>query len=153
MRIEVLKKVFSRDLLKVKEEIELYQQESAIWKTENQISNAAGNLCLHLVGNLNTYIGATLGSSGYLRHRDLEFSLKDIPKADLIRRIEDTMVVVETALSKLTDQQLQEDYPLLVWEEKTSTEYLLIHLATHLAYHLGQINYHRRLLDTNTSTS
>ena len=150
MLTEVLKTLFTRDLLKVKREIELYQQESAIWKTEKQIPNAAGNLCLHLVGNLNTYIGATLDSSGYVRHRELEFSLKDIPKAELIRKIENTIVIVETALSKLTDQQLQEDYPLLVWEEKTSTEYLLIHLATHLSYHLGQINYHRRLLDTNT---
>jgi len=148
MLSEVLKTIFTRDLIKVKKEIELYQQEAAIWKVDKQIPNSAGNLCLHLVGNLNTYIGATLGHSGYVRHRELEFSSKDIPKAELIRKIEDTIVVVEKALSTLTDQQLKEEYPVLVWEEKTSTEYLLVHLATHLAYHLGQINYHRRLLDT-----
>lgn len=43
---------------------------------------------------------------------------------------------------------LQQEYPILVFESKTSTEFFLIHLSTHLAYHLGQINYHRRLLDS-----
>ena len=148
MLSEVLKTIFTRDLIKVKKEIELYQQEAAIWKVDKQIPNSAGNLCLHLVGNLNTYIGAALGHSGYVRHRELEFSSKDIPKAELIRKIEDTIAIVEKTLSTFTDQQLKEEYPVLVWEEKTSTEYLLVHLATHLAYHLGQINYHRRLLDT-----
>ncbi len=148
MLTEILKIVFTRDLQKLKKELESYTNEAAIWKVDNQISNSAGNLCLHLVGNLNTYIGATLGNSGYVRHRELEFSLKDIPREELIRKIEDTITVVENALSSLTDQQLKEEFPLLIWAEKTSTEYLLVHLATHLSYHLGQVNYHRRLLDT-----
>jgi uncharacterized damage-inducible protein DinB len=55
--------------------------------------------------------------------------------------------VVDAALNNLTEDQLTDEYPVLVFKEKTSTEYMLVHLATHLSYHLGQINYHRRLLD------
>ena len=99
------------------------------------------------MGNLNTYIGAELGKTGYVRHRELEFSLKDIPKAELLAKIDETISVVDKALDAVTDEQLDDEYPQLVFDKKTSTGYLLVHLTTHLTYHLGQINYHRRLLD------
>jgi uncharacterized damage-inducible protein DinB len=146
MLIEVLKTLFNRDLDRLKEEIELYQNENEIWHIEKGIANSAGNLCLHLIGNLNAYIGAELGKTNYIRNRSLEFSLKDIPKAELIKKIEETKSVVNNALSSVTEEMLQNEYPLLVFETKMTTEFFLIHLATHLAYHLGQINYHRRLL-------
>ncbi len=147
MIIETLKKLFSRDLAKLKKEIELYQNEKAIWNIEKEIANSAGNLCLHLIGNLNTYIGAEIGKTNYIRNRPLEFSTKNIPRDELIGMIENTIFVVEESLGKLTVEELENEYPLLVFEKKTSIEYLLVHLATHLTYHLGQINYHRRLLD------
>jgi len=147
MLLNTLKKIFARDLEKLKTEISLYKNEEKIWYTEKAILNSAGNLCLHLVGNLNAYIGAEFGKTGYIRHRDLEFSLKDIPQAELVKKVEDTITVIQNSLEKLTDEQLKEEYPLLVFKEKTSTGYMLVHLATHLGYHLGQVNYHRRLLD------
>lgn len=147
MLIKTLKALFRRDLNKLRKEIELYQQEAAIWAVDKNIANSAGNLCLHLVGNLNTYIGAELGKSGYIRHRELEFSLKDIPTSELLKQIDETIQAVEKGLDKVTDKQLDEEYPLLVLAEKTSTAYFLVHLLAHLGYHLGQINYHRRLLD------
>ncbi len=147
MLIETLKKLFSRDLNKLKSEIESYQNEKKIWHIEESIANSAGNLCLHLVGNLNTYIGAQIGKTNYIRHRELEFSLKDIPKSELITKVEETIKIVDSALNKLKEEELKEEYPLLVFDKKTSTEYFLVHLTTHLTYHLGQINYHRRLLD------
>jgi len=149
MRIEILKTIFNRDLEKLKTEIELYSTEEKIWCLEKSISNSAGNLCLHLIGNLNTYIGAEIGKTNYVRQRELEFSLKNIPKAELIKKIEETIFVVENSLHMLTDEELNSEYPILVLNEKTTTAYLLVHLTTHLAYHLGQINYHRRLLDGN----
>jgi hypothetical protein len=148
MLIESLKTLFNRDLIKLKNEIESYQNESDIWKIQKGIANSAGNLCLHLVGNLNTYIGAEFGKTGYIRNRALEFSLKDIPRAELLSKIEETIVVVDNALDNISEEELKMEFPLLVFENKTSTEFMLIHLTTHLAYHLGQINYHRRLLDT-----
>jgi hypothetical protein len=147
MIIESLKTLFHRDLNKLKSEIESYQNESDIWKIQKGIANSAGNLCLHLIGNLNTYIGAEFGKTGYIRNRPLEFSLKNVPKAELIYKIEETIVVVDNALNNISEEELKKEYPLLVFDSKTSTEFMLVHLTTHLAYHLGQINYHRRLLD------
>jgi hypothetical protein len=147
MLIETLKAIFTRDLLKLKTEIELYQNEENLWHTDKAISNSGGNLCLHLIGNLNTYIGKEIGNTGYVRNRDLEFSQKGVARTELIIKIDNTVLVVQDALSKMKEDELDKEYPLLVFDKKTSTEYFLIHLAAHLAYHLGQINYHRRLLD------
>jgi uncharacterized damage-inducible protein DinB len=149
MLVQELKKVFIKDLNKLKEEIGLYQNEINLWKVEKGIANSAGNLCLHLVGNLNHFIGAVQGKTGYVRNREAEFSSRDIPQATLISMVEETIVMMEAVLSVATDEQLKEEYPLLVLKEKTSTGYFFFHLAAHLGYHLGQINYHRRLLDIN----
>jgi uncharacterized damage-inducible protein DinB len=147
MLTETLIKLFTRDLKALKHEVGLYKDEKMLWFVTKNISNSTGNLCLHLVGNLNHFIGATLGDSGYVRQRELEFSLKDIPKAELIQRINDTIDVVEKTLSKLTEADLQKEYKHRVFEDTMTTAYFLVHLSMHLAYHLGQINYHRRLLD------
>lgn len=147
MLTKTLSALFTRDLNKLKTEIAAYTKEAIIWEVPEGITNSAGNLCLHLIGNLNGFIGNELGKSGYVRQRDLEFSLKNIPRIELIDKIEATIKVVTQVVEKLTDEQLNSDYPLLVLTEKTSTQYFLMHLATHLTYHLGQINYHRRLLD------
>ena len=146
MFIETLKSLFNRDLNKLKLEIESYQSENQLWAIDKTISNSAGNLCLHLIGNINTYIGAELGKTGYIRDRPLEFSLKDIPKSELISKIDATILVVNNALDSLTEADLKAIYPQIVFEKEMTTGYFLVHLSTHLAYHLGQINYHRRLI-------
>lgn len=148
MQIETLKTLFNRDLNKLKQEIELYQNENNLWKIEKGISNSAGNLCLHLIGNLNNFIGSELGKTNYSRNRPLEFSLKHIPKTEVIEKIDETILVLNKTLETVTPEILQQEYPILVFESKTTTEFFLVHLSTHLAYHLGQINYHRRLLDS-----
>ena len=149
MITKTLSILFKRDLLRLREEISSYQTDANIWKVSEAISNSGGNLCLHLVGNLNTYIGKELGKTNYLRNRELEFSLKNVPRTDLIVMIDETTEIVMSVLDSLTPEEMQLDFPVLVLERVTTTEYMLIHLASHLNYHLGQINYHRRLLDTN----
>ncbi|MFH6957361.1 DinB family protein [Flavobacterium aquidurense] len=146
MLIETLKSLFNRDLNKLKVEIESYQNESQIWAIDKSISNSAGNLCLHLIGNINTYIGAEIGKTGYVRDRPLEFSSKDIPKAELITKINNTILAVNNAFNSLTEEDLEAIYPQIVFEKEMTTGFFLVHLSTHLAYHLGQINYHRRLI-------
>ncbi|MFH6997274.1 DinB family protein [Flavobacterium sp. FlaQc-57] len=146
MLIETLKSLFNRDLNKLKVEIESYQNESQIWIIDKNISNSAGNLCLHLIGNINTYIGAEIGTTGYIRNRPLEFSLKDVPRPELISKINDTILVVNNTLDSLTEDDLKAIYPQIVFEKEMTTGFFFVHLATHLAYHLGQINYHRRLV-------
>ena len=149
MLIETFKFLFNRDLLKLKQEIESYNDQNKLWYVEKGILNSAGNLCLHLIGNLNHFIGATLGNTGWVRNREIEFTQKDIPADELVKRINDTVVVVENTLTKLSDNILNEDFPLLYNNEKVSTMLMLTHLLTHLGYHLGQINYYRRLYDKN----
>lgn len=145
---ESLKSLFTRDLNKLKAEIEQYKNEQTIWLIDKAVLNSAGNLCLHLVGNLNTFVGGELGKTGYVRDRPLEFSQKNVPRAELIRMVEATIVVVNDALDQLSDADMERDYPQIkVVEGGSAIGFMLIHLSTHLAYHLGQINYHRRLLD------
>lgn len=146
MLTEVLAKLFERDLAKLKSEIDQYHNESDLWKTSGEITNSAGNLTLHLIGNLKHFIGATLGNSGYVRHRDLEFSDSGVERVSLLIGIDETAAVVASTLSKLSEADLEKNYPIEVFGEPLTIEFFLVHLAGHLNWHLGQINYHRRLL-------
>lgn len=141
-----LTEIFERDLNKLIEEINLYTPEETLWVTKEGISNSAGNLCLHLVGNLNHFIGATLGHTGYVRHRDDEFALKNILREDLITNINNCALIVKDTIENLSAEDLEKDFPLEKHGLIVSTTHMLIHLLAHLSYHLGQINYHRRLL-------
>ncbi len=147
MVLKTLNTFFQRDLAQLATEIDAYRNESNLWVVDKGITNCAGNLCLHLVGNLNAYIGATLGGSGYIRQRELEFSEKNVSKTELLRRIKETAAILDKTLEKLKEEDMNNEFPLMVFKEKMTTGFFLIHLATHLTYHLGQINYHRRLLD------
>lgn len=137
--------IFERDLNKLKSEIELYEDENNLWKIEEGISNSAGNLCLHLIGNLNHFIGATLDKNGFVRNRDAEFSTKNVSRENLLSEINKTIETVKTALQNLKDEDLDGNFPVEKHSETVETNFMLLHLLTHFNYHLGQINYHRRL--------
>ncbi len=147
MIIDSIKSLFLRDLNKLKKEIELYTSDTNLWIIDKKIANSAGNLCYHLVGNLKAFIGNELGGTGYVRQRDLEFSAKDIPRDKLLQEVDETIQITERTLNTLSDDDLNKEYPIIVFKDKMNVGYFLIHLATHLNYHLGQVNYHRRLLD------
>ncbi len=121
--------------------------EQFLWTVAPGISNSAGNLALHLVGNLNTYIGAVLGQTGYVRNREDEFSLKNLPAEQLISMITETRKMIPEVFENISESSLQEDYPVLVFEKHQTTGYFLLHLCLHLSYHNGQINYLRRILE------
>lgn len=145
---KVLLEIFDRDLANLKTEVEAYANEGDLWRVEGQIANSAGNLCLHLIGNLRYFFGAVLGATGYVRDRDAEFSLESVPRARLLEEIELAKAEVRTVLENLSKEELSEPYPLEVFGQPMTTEFFLVHLVTHLNYHLGQINYHRRLIAT-----
>lgn len=147
--ISVLRQLFKRDLIRLKKEIESYNEESALWKVDGTISNSGGNLCLHLIGNLNAFIASVYADTGYIRDREFEFAGKNVPREKLIIDINQTILVVDKGLQNISGEQLLEEYPILVFKERTTTLYMITHLSTHLNYHLGQINYHRRCLDTS----
>ena len=144
---EMLSQLFERDLTKLKADIKAYTNETDLWKTAEGISNSSGNLCLHLVGNLKHFVGKTLGNIPYERVREKEFSDKNIPIAVLEKSIGETLDGVLKTLQNLNDSELNSIYPINVFGKEMTTEWFLIHLYGHLNYHLGQINYHRRLLN------
>ena len=137
----------TRDLNTLEAEIEKYKSDDDLWKVVPGIANSAGNLCLHLCGNLQHFVGAVLGETGYRRNREEEFSLKNIAKAELKNEIEQTRKAIDDTLTKVTDDILSKPYPLDVLNEPVHTGFFLVHLVSHFNYHLGQINYHRRMLN------
>ena len=146
MITENLAVLFERDILKVKNEISLYADEKKLWLTTSQINNSAGNLCLHLLGNLQHYIGGILGRSGYVRNRPEEFSRKNIPVKEMVHNLERVAALVNKIIRDLPVELLETEYPEKVFEQPMTVEYFLMHLLAHLNYHLGQINYHRRMI-------
>ncbi|TNE66020.1 MAG: DinB family protein [Bacteroidetes bacterium] len=146
MSIQVLSALFQRDLRRLTGEIESYALESDLWELRPGISNTAGNLCLHLTGNLRHFIGAVLGNSGYVRDRVNEFAAKNIPRADLLAQIEETTDVVTRVLAQMPETDLQKDFPVEMFGGVQNMGFMLVHLQGHLNYHLGQIDYHRRLI-------
>lgn len=138
---------FERDLNALHKEISSYTKESNLWLLSGEIQNCSGNLCLHLLGNLNHFIGSVLGKTGYIRDREKEFSQKKIPRTELLASIEKTKQVVNQTLTRLSIDEYNSLYPVEFLGKNLMTDNMLLQLATHLNYHLGQINYHRRLLD------
>jgi uncharacterized damage-inducible protein DinB len=139
-------KLFLSDIDKLIEEINLFTSENKIWETKEGITNSAGNLTLHLLGNLNHFIGKTLGNTDYVRNRDEEFSLKNIRKEKLINDLNDLKQTISATLSNLTEEELKKDFPVAIRNETFSTRMMLIYLLAHFNYHLGQVNYLRRML-------
>ena len=142
----VLISLFEKELDNLTEEIKAYEQDELLCKIADGINNSGGNLCLHLTGNLQHFIGATLGESGYIRNREAEFKLKNIPKQKLLEEIENTKRIVTDALEQVSKKELDSDFPIQVFDEPLTTEYFLVYLLRHLSYHIGQINYHRRMI-------
>ena len=139
--------LYERDLTKVLEELKSYNKEENLWTVNGEITNTGGNLILHICGNLKHFIGAMLGGSSFIRQRDDEFDLMNVKKSEMVDQIKQTKKVVLETLAELEDSKLDEVYPVNVFGKEMTTQFFLFHLYGHLNYHLGQINYHRRLLD------
>jgi hypothetical protein len=149
---EWLTNVITRELNALRREIEAYPGEDEIWDVRPGITNPGGNLALHLAGNIQYFLGNVLGKSGYVRNRDAEFADKDVPRAELLREIDNALAAVETGMSRITEDDLAQPYPEAVGGVRSTTGAFLAHFATHLAYHLGQVDYHRRILTGESRT-
>jgi hypothetical protein len=140
--------LFERDLDRLAKEIESYSSEKFLWMVNGNIVNSGGNLTLHLIGNLFQFIGKEIGGFEYVRNREFEFGGRDVPREFLLSEIRKCKHELVVSLEGMDDSLLDIDYPLEIFGKKMSYCYFLIHLYGHLNYHLGQINYHRRLLDS-----
>ena len=145
--MENLKKLYLTQLDALKEEISLYKNEDDLWKLNGEINNTSGNLCLHICGNLNYFIGNLIGNTGYVREREKEFSEKNLSREFLFKNIEDT----QNMLSKVFDNLGNDDFIKIYSDNKfgvnSTYAFVFARLVSHLSYHLGQINYHRRITE------
>ena len=146
MTTEFLRDVLLKDLAAVRNEMHAYSREEDLWVCPTGISNSGGTLVLHVTGNLRHFIGSVLGGIAYVRDRETEFTDLHVPRVELETRIDRAQEAVESALENLDDDQLSQEYPLDIDGVRISTGMFLVRLVSHLAYHLGQINCHRRVV-------
>ena len=144
MSADQIATILVRDLKALKRELEAFKDERHIWRTAPGITNSAGTLALHLAGNLRHFVGAQLGKTGYVRDRDAEFARRDVPRADLLKEADEAITAVEKTVPRLSDKDLARPYPIPVGGVTLATGDFLMHLAAHLTYHLGQLDYLRR---------
>jgi uncharacterized damage-inducible protein DinB len=139
-----LRTALTRDLRGVRRELEAYPDDASVWRVIPGVPNTGGTLALHLAGNLQHFFGAILGHDGYQRDRDAEFARRDVPRQELLAQIDAASGAVERTLDRLPVEAVFAPYPEPIAKRTISTDVFLVHLATHLAYHLGQLDYHRR---------
>lgn len=141
-------RVLGRDLDTLAGQIGSYPDDASLWRVGGSIKNSAGTLALHLVGNLEHYVGAVLGGTGYVRDRDREFGDRDVPRDEILGRLARCQETVLSTLGRLSDDDVRAPYPgeLPPAFGDVSTHLFLTHLVWHLGWHLGQVDYHRRLL-------
>lgn len=144
--IEALKVLYEKDLGRLSKEINAYQNEKYFWILEGTINNTGGNLCLHICGNLQHFFGSIIGKSSYVRNRDDEFNLKNIPKSELLSEIEKAREAVILGFDNLDESLLDQTFPVNVFDYDMTYSYFITSLYAHLSFHMGQINYHRRIL-------
>ena len=142
----LVRTVLLRDLAAVRRSVLMYPDDASIWTALAGLPNAGGTLALHVAGNLQHYLGAVLGGSGYVRDRDTEFARRDVSRAELLAELDAAAAAVDGTLARLDGSAatLASAYPERIGDRELSLGSFLVHLATHLAYHLGQLDYHRR---------
>jgi hypothetical protein len=138
--------ILDRDLRALRRELEAYPDERLIWGQVPGLPNSAGTLALHLAGNLQHYIGARWGGTGYVRNREAEFARRDVPRAELVAEIERARTAVAAGLERVDREALEQEYPETIAELRVRTAEYLVHLCTHFTYHLGQLDAHRRMV-------
>lgn len=144
--IDDVRRILLRDLDTLEDQLGRYPEDGQIWAPLGEIPNSAGTLALHLTGNIQHYIGAVLGGSGYVRDRPGEFADRNVPLSELLARIEATRAAVQEGLAKVDPTRLNEPYPVPIAGATLPIGRQLLHFATHFAYHLGQLDYHRRVV-------
>jgi uncharacterized damage-inducible protein DinB len=150
--IDILRTLIERELRAVKREIEAYPDDASVWRVIPGVPNTGGTLALHVAGNLQHFLGAILGKSGYKRDRDAEFARRDVPRTEILQGLDAALASVHRTLERLEADALDSPYPELIAKRTVSTDVWLSHLASHLAYHLGQIDYHRRAVTGDSRT-
>jgi uncharacterized damage-inducible protein DinB len=153
MLLDELKTFLLRDIAALERELGLYPDDPSVWKNVLGLPNPAGNLLLHLAGSLQHFFGATLGQTGYVRNREAEFTKRDLPRNELRTELAAARHGVLAAFENLTEEKLEQAFPVRFTDSELSTRLTILQFITHLAYHLGQIDYHRRMVTGNPASA
>ena len=114
--------------------------EEEIWWRPNAASNSAGNLVLHLCGNVRQWIISGLGGAEDRRERDLEFSEQGpIPREALIAQLRRTVREANRVLARVSDDVLARKHWIQGFH--VTGLYSVFHVSEHFAHHAGQIVY------------
>jgi hypothetical protein len=151
--IENLNMLYLREVATLERELDLYPDEASIWKELPGLPNSAGTLFLHVSGSLQHFFGAVLGRSGYTRDREAEFSKRDVPRHALQQELLGARQGVIAGFANLTEDSLEQVFPANFADAPFSTRLTLLQFLSHLAYHLGQIDYHRRMVTGDSSSA
>ena len=146
-----LTRFFLRELACLRRELEAYPDEDLIWHVPSGAPNSSGTLALHLSGNIQHYIGAILGGNDYARDRDAEFTTRGLSRADLLDHVAAAERTVSAILPQIHDSSLTEPFSEPMRGVTLSKREAFLHVAMHLAYHIGQVDYHRRLVTGDSS--
>lgn len=138
--------VLLRDIAAVRRSVEAYPDDASVWAERDGLPNVAGTIVLHLAGNLQHFVGVVLGGRAYHRDRPAEFSRRNVPRAELLADLAATELAISETLATLPEASLAQPFPETIAGNVLTTGAMLVHLATHLAYHLGQLDYHRRVV-------
>jgi hypothetical protein len=144
MLSSILANFYERDIGRLIEEVNLFKNEENLWKTHGSIKNSSGNLVLHIIGGSNYLIGTLLAQTGYVRDRDQEFIKKGVPRSELVAQLEALSQLITQTLNAIN---LEAEYPIMFDDMNVPNSYVLTQLLVHLNYHLGQVNYLRRMLE------
>jgi uncharacterized damage-inducible protein DinB len=148
---DALRTLITREVRAAQRAIEVYPDEASLWQSVAGMPNTGGTLALHIAGNLRHFFGATLTHDGYKRNRDAEFAARNVPRDELLAGLDAAIESVERTLEKLPEQALAETYPERIANAHVQTMTWLMHLVSHTAYHLGQLDYHRRAVTGNVA--
>lgn len=151
--INDIRMVLGRELGAFQREIEMFPDDELVWKTVPGIVNSAGNLALHVCGNLQYFVGAQLGGTGYVRNRELEFSRRSGTRAELVALLRHTADIVDGTLARLSEGSFRRDMPEAKRAMVFKAHTFLVHLCAHTGFHLGQAGYLRRVLTGNATSS
>lgn len=148
-----IRRMLLREIATFRREVELFPDDESLWKTAPGITNSAGNLALHIAGNLRHFVGAVLGKTGYVRDRDAEFATRAGSREMVAGALAAAEADVASTLAMLDDAALAAPYASGPKGVEVTTQRWLIHLASHAAFHLGQAGYLRRIATANSATA
>ncbi len=119
--------------------------EDEIWHRENQNTNSAGNLVLHLCGNIRQYIVSGVGGAADIRVRHVEFDTsRKESKSALINILNQTLSESNTVVQSLSPDKFGDSVTIQGFNHTRLSA--IIHVIEHLSYHTGQITYYTKYI-------